>query len=149
MKNYREAKCIELHNSNIAITTNDNSYASTAPTGRTEDPNKPAFSIKLHDIAMLAEMFNIDTAKSVKIPKLSSQSIATPGETDKIQFAEIPIYKNHFDVSDNNSGEKIIKLECQIISDRIVNIKTTSKPISEDEQYVEEITYCGSFTIWW
>ena len=149
MTDYREVKCIELHNSNITLTTDEESYAFTAPIGRTENPTKPSFSIKLHDIAMLAEMFNIETSDKVTVPKLSSQPLAT-NEKECIEFLEITIYKNHTDPSDDTSREeKIIKIECHIVSDNTVNIRVTSKSENETTTYIEEISYCGSYTIWW
>ncbi len=151
MSNYRAAKCIELHDSNIALTTREESYAFTALTGRTEHAEKSAFSVRFCDIKMLAQMFGVEVSDTVVVPAYQDQTCAESGKRSEIDYLEFPVYKVHHDYSDSisPSNDMIVKLECEIISNRLVNIRTTFQDSEEPEPYIEEITYCGPFTIWW
>ena len=128
MTDYRQAKCIELHDSNIALTTNDESYNFTSLTGRYIETDKPVFCINLADIAMLGEVFNIKTSKTCNVSISSEQAANGPGKNEDINILEIPVYKKYFSPSDEIEGDrKITKLSCQIISERLINIKIISK----------------------
>ncbi|NLF52538.1 MAG: hypothetical protein GX577_15525 [Leptolinea sp.] len=133
MPEYRNAKCIELHDSNIALTTSKESYLSTGPSGRTEWATKQAYTVYLSDLRKMAEVLGLDTCS-----------------TDD-ESVELPIYKVHHDYCDSISGsdETITKLECEVLSERLVNIRVTSVFKDNAEPYIEEITYSGSFTVWW
>lgn len=133
MPNYRNAKCIELHDSNIALTTSEASYSFNGLTGRTEYATKPAYTVNVSDVRMLAQVLGLETYR-------------TDGAN-----VEFPIYKVHHDYCDSISGsdETILNLECEVLSERLVNIKITSVLKDDAEPYVEEITYSGSFTVWW
>ena len=149
MTDFRKAKCIELHDSNITLTTDEEHYAFTAPIGRTEHADKPAFSIKLCDIAMLAEMFKLNVLNNINVPSSSEQPL-TSNKNEKIDYLQIPIYKNHYNATDDQANEdKITKIECKVASEHLVHIKITSKNEESSEEYIEEITYSGAFTIWW
>lgn len=149
MPNYREAKCIELHDSNVALTLEDESYAYTALIGRTQHSDKPAYRVNLSDICMIAEALGIRTNEEVRVPTSSDQTIATVGTEHRVDNIEIPIFKAHYDYSDSDRGEKIVKLECEVLTDRLVNIRVTSTMEDEKPPYIEEITYSGPFTLWW
>jgi len=87
MLNYRKVKCIELHNSKVALTTTKESKENCAyQIGRTIE----------HEI---------------------------------------------------DTNDTIDKIECEIISSSMVNIRITAN--TKTEEYIEEICYCGSFAIWW
>jgi hypothetical protein len=146
MTDYREVKCIELHELNIALTTE--AEKGNCFVGRYNDPpyDRSAFSINLCDIGMLAEMLGVEISKNIDVPKLSNQSMCKTGVKQQIDVIEIPIYKT----CPNYEG-KITKIECQVVNSGLVNIKTTSNYDDEGDPgvYIEEITYSGSFTIWW
>ena len=142
---YREAKCIELHNSNVIIMTED--ARDTYLIGhRSELEDHPVCSVKLCDIGMLADMLNIEAAKSIFVPKLSNQPCGEPGKINNVDMVEFPIYK----APPLFAEGKVVKLSCRVQSDKVVDIITTTILGKDDTQQIKEATtYCGSFTIWW
>lgn len=75
---YRVATCIELHEAGVVLIANKN--ADHAPRGRTEYATRPAYKINLGDIAMIAEMWGIDTPRTIKRPAYTDQSFIRPSE---------------------------------------------------------------------
>ena len=148
MPNYRLAKCIELHDSNLALTTEEECYAFTGPTGRFKQADKPAFRINLGDLCMVFTALGKTPFPEIHVPSDSDQTMAISGKSNKIENIEIPIYKAHFDYSDSCQEDKIIKLECCVETDRLAHIRVISVT-DAGTRYVEEITYSGAFTVWW
>jgi hypothetical protein len=156
--NFKKAKCIEMYDSKIALTTYEQNYFSTHLTGRSSMSYKPAAEIHLSDIAMVAEMLNLQVNPKVKLsPSAGAHSEIRPGlfrKDHEIDSISIPINKTLFDETNDSSSSKIkiTSLECEVLPDKMLNIRITSLQSNMEKKITERIetkTYCGSYTIWW
>ena len=116
---------------------------------------KPTSEIHLSDIAMIADLLNFQPKFRVKLsPSAGKHSEIDPlyfGKDRKVEDIAIPINKTLFDVSDDLSRDKIkiISLECEVLSEKMLNIRITSLFTDTGRTRIETISYCGSYTIWW
>ena len=149
MSEFRKAKCIELHDSNLCFTVAGEGYDETAPLGRTEDPYKPAFKINLADLRMLGEMFGLHGNGTVQVPIDSTQNTAMPGEPQQMTEIDLPVYKVHNDEERETRESRITALECEIVSAYLLNIRVTRTFNKPDDTVAGMITYSGAFTVWW
>jgi hypothetical protein len=152
---FKKAKCIEMYDSKIALTTYEQNYFSTHLTGRSEMSYKSVAEIHLSDISMIAEMLNLQVNPEVKLsPSAGKHSEIEPSffrKNHEIDTISIPINRTLFDETNDSSSSKIkiTSLECEVLSDKMLNIRITSLYSDTGRTRIETKSYCGSYTIWW
>lgn len=142
---YQKAKCIELHEAHTIITTDNEMYACSAPTGRGEHSDRPAMRIQLADLVPLIEMITgVDANKHVHEPYSAKRR--------NVDELDLPIYRTYYETPQDEPQEQILSLECEVLGPQLVNIMVVSrlKGMREDDPDIKQkITHCGTFTIWW
>lgn len=141
---YRTAKCIELHDLHMEISLDNQGYYVGAQILRSDQ--RPAFKMRVEELLPFLEAIGIAMPRSVELSYTSDQSNRAQRKIDT-EDIELNIYAHHGDGVRDWSGT-VLFIECEVLSAHLVNIRITV--MDEDEsQYVEEITYSGTFTIWW
>ena len=72
MNDYREVKCIELHDSNIAISLPEEAHYTMGIMGRIDDLDKPYFSGQTHDLSIINQTV---TSQAFFVPKLGNLAL--------------------------------------------------------------------------
>lgn len=57
------------------------------------------------------------------------------------------LYRNYYNSLEESSSIEVLTVECEVVSAHLVNIRLTER--EKDDQWVEEMTYSGTFTVWW
>lgn len=137
MDKYRKAKCIELHDSNNVFYSSQVKRYHEGLTGILEDSRRKSYSIDIRDLDFLRQFVDQNINESINRK-----------ESSKKAYGEISIYKEYFEENGCEQEEEL-EIECQVVSDQLVNIRISTHVSAIDKIYIENISYSGSFTIWW
>lgn len=144
---YRKVDCIELHDMHMELSSSGHErYAGdTAHILRSEE--RPVYKLRMEELRPLIEAFGFELPAYVRLSGLSHQSERPiHGVLLKSDEMELNVYTHYGIGNDHWSGA--VSIECEVVTAHLVNIRAT---LTEDDGscYVEEITYSGTFTIWW
>ena len=143
---FKPALCIELHDQKMALYRRDQDYPSTFLSGRHEDEKRTVGSINVGDLIILFDALGLGNTKygdSV----LKKMSNAYPQPRMRADSTHLPVYTDY-----QSECTRIVDLQCEIIAPNMINILVTELFEEEKEEYQkshQNITYCGSFTVWW
>lgn len=156
---FRDASCIELYESGLALTTKDSSYSTSYLAGRPEYSTRPAFKIPLIDIHVLAGHLGVtvdNLERYIPASAYSHQSSehdvqfrggpSKPGQ--EARSYEINLNRHLESPADDMTDVHIARLEVDA-GPNFAQIRLTYRLGEETKEVVQEITYSGPYAVWW
>jgi hypothetical protein len=149
---YRKAELIELHDRGVMIHPFDYSDALAGWSQYAENSNR--FVIDGAGLAELAGFFGLATKEKIITDQSGNKKF-----TQNLKDTEIPVLRKPADKigagytsEPHESSHKIKDLWAKIIQPQLISIRfvtVINEDSAEKEEIVQEVTYSGSFSIWW
>ena len=143
--NYKKAEMIELYDANVVLHKEDYSNAEVGWNGLVPEQGEK-FIINGSEIADLLLTLGIES-----YPVYEGKRPSHPMSLENMEFT---INRHNKDVGNDfrgDNGHQIKDLGVKIVNSLMLNIRFTAI-YEEDGQtdiYTREITYSGSYTVWW
>ena len=158
---YRNAKCIELYDSHIGFAQNEDGYVDTYLPGRNDYASRAAYKIPLLDLMHVFSALKLgckfdgiaDLRHFSNIGATHQDHSQMHGEDELVNYSEyeINLFCHIDDIGGNTIDFEIVSLEVDVLGAHLVNIRIGLKWLNSEEIEIDlsEMTYSGTFQIWW